>query len=64
MFEWRYQTPKWVAGTQGDRVITYQTDVETLDEILDEFSDFLRGCGFEVDGDLDVVDDDHAETLQ
>lgn len=31
---------------------------ETLDDILEEFSMFLRGCGFVIDGKLDVVPHD------
>ena len=31
---------------------------ESLDDILEEFSMFLRGCGFVIDGRLDVVPHD------
>ena len=31
---------------------------ETLDDILEEISMFLRGCGFVIDGRLDVVPHD------
>jgi len=45
------------------------TDVEftvsdngvTLDEILEEFKLFLRGCGFYFDGKITIVKDDNEE---
>lgn len=33
-------------------------DVETLDDILEGFEEFLRGCGFIIKGNLDVVNED------
>jgi len=37
--------------------ITYETDAVTLPEILEEFTRFLNGCGFQVDG-LEEIDDE------
>ena len=37
--------------------ITYETDAVTLPEILEEFTRFLNGCGFQVDG-LQEIDDE------
>ena len=38
--------------------INMEFEGETLDDILEEFSMFLRGCGFFIDGTLDVVPHD------
>lgn len=38
--------------------VTVESDGVTLDVILSDFADFLRGCGFQIDGDLDVVKDE------
>lgn len=38
--------------------IDMEFEGETLDDILEEFSMFLRGCGFVIDGRLDVVPHD------
>jgi hypothetical protein len=38
--------------------INMEFEGETLDDILEEFSMFLRGCGFVIDGRLDVVPHD------
>lgn len=35
--------------------ITYESKRECLPDILDDFRDFLKGCGFYVDGDIDIV---------
>jgi hypothetical protein len=43
--------------------ITYETPSESLDQILSEFGDFLRGCGFVINGYLDVVNDDYPESV-
>lgn len=37
--------------------ITYETNAITLSDILDEFTRFLNGCGFQVDG-LQEIDDE------
>ena len=35
--------------------INMEFEGETLEDILEEFSMFLRGCGFVIDGTLDVI---------
>jgi len=37
---------------------TIEFDGESLDDILEEFAMFLRGCGYTIDGRLDVVPHD------
>jgi hypothetical protein len=38
--------------------INMEFESETLDDVLEEFSMFLRGCGYVIDGRLDVVPHD------
>ena len=38
--------------------INMEFEGETLEDILEEFSMFLRGCGFVIDGTLDVIPDE------
>jgi hypothetical protein len=41
--------------------ITVTTEAVTLDEILQSFERFLRGCGFSFEGVLDIVVDEPLE---
>ena len=38
--------------------INMEFESETLDDVLEEFAMFLRGCGYVIDGRLDVVPHD------
>jgi hypothetical protein len=38
--------------------INMEFESETLEDVLEEFSMFLRGCGYVIDGRLDVVPHD------
>jgi hypothetical protein len=40
------------------RTVTHTTNAVTLMEILEEFQMFLEGCGFQINGTLDVVPDE------
>lgn len=42
--------------------ITYESNREYLGDILEDFRDFLKGCGFQIDGEIDVVDNLPAAT--
>lgn len=45
----------------GDTIITKRTfefNADTLDGVVGEFETFLRGCGFHLDGYLEVVKPD------
>jgi len=44
-----------------DTRITVEFDKETLTEVIDQFQDFLRGCGYYFDGHLEIVTDEEAE---
>jgi hypothetical protein len=39
-------------------VITYETERLFIDDVLFDFQDFLKGCGFVFDGTVQVVEDD------
>lgn len=36
-------------------------EADTLYEVLEDFTMFLRGCGFSIDGHLDIVEDEIYE---
>lgn len=36
--------------------VTYESNRDSIDDIIADFEDFLRGCGFVVDGKLEIVD--------
>lgn len=38
--------------------ITHECEAESLDEVLTEFENFLKGSGYFLEGVLDVVDPD------
>lgn len=46
------------SNTHPGTKINIEFESETLDDILEEFAMFLRGCGFVIDGTLDVVPHD------
>lgn len=35
--------------------ITFESNRDTIDDIVADFEDFLRGCGFVVDGKLEIA---------
>lgn len=41
--------------------ITYESNREYLGDILEDFRDFLKGCGFHIDGEIDVVNESDKE---
>lgn len=43
---------------ENTRTVVHTTNAVTLMEILEEFQMFLEGCGFQIDGTLDVVPDE------
>jgi hypothetical protein len=43
---------------EGDGKITVEFNANDLDRIVEEFTYFLRGAGFFIDGHLDIVQDD------
>lgn len=40
------------------RKITYEVYSVNLNKVVEEFSSFLKGCGYVFDGELDFVKDD------
>jgi hypothetical protein len=45
--------------------ITMESNQETLTEILEDFTEFIRGCGFVIsyDSTIEVVDDAYGERI-
>ena len=44
-----------------DSRVTMEFEKETLTEVIDQFQDFLRGCGYYFDGRLEIVTDEDVE---
>lgn len=43
--------------------ITYESNREYLDDILEDVRDFLKGCGFHIDGDIRVVKEETDDMI-
>jgi hypothetical protein len=43
---------------QPHSTVTVTTDAVTLPEVLSQFEDFLRGCGFHFEGSLELVEEE------
>ena len=46
----------WSAGITSKKTVEFNGD--SLSEIVGEFQMFLKGCGFNFEGQLDLVDTD------
>lgn len=46
---------------QPNTKIVMETDGVVLEDLLQSFEDHLRGCGFLVDGHLELVEDEEIE---
>ena len=44
--------------------ITLETNAVVLDDVLQEFEQFLKGCGFFFSGNIEVVDDEDSFILE
>jgi hypothetical protein len=42
-------------------VLTFETERLFLDDVIMDFQDFLKGCGFVFDGELQIFKDDFEE---
>jgi len=49
--------------TNKDLTIIVQTNAVHLHDILENFEDFLRGCGFVIDGHIDVIEDKKDDAI-
>lgn len=38
--------------------VTYESSRESLEDIIADFEDFLRGCGFNFAGNIGIIDDE------
>lgn len=46
---------RFVRHYEGDRVVVKIGGDSDLNKLIEEFESFLRGCGYELDGTLDIV---------
>lgn len=61
-----------LTNINGGREITFKFEEEMLYNVLPHFKEFLRGCGYYFDGELDIVEpvdpaayyDDYPEDMQ
>lgn len=53
-------TFSWVHADESNRItrLEYSSSAETLPELLADFEQYLRGCGFVFDGQVDIVSED------
>lgn len=42
--------------------VIVESSAVTIDKVLEDFEDFLRGCGYYFKGNLEIVEDDINET--
>ena len=45
-------------GERGGSAIVYYSQHDGLEGVLEDITAFLRGCGFVIDGHLDIVKED------
>lgn len=50
------ESKPWLSSAQTKRTVEFNADV--LDDIVFEFEQFLRGCGFYFDGHLELVEEE------
>jgi len=63
-FIFKHRSLPEVFETAANQSIVHKTDAVSMDEILDSFTNFLRGCGFFIDGELqDVKEDEIVVTM-
>jgi len=43
---------------QPKSMITHETEADGLDDLIQAFEDHLRGCGFLIEGRLDIVNEE------
>ena len=39
------------------KIVTHTTEELTLSDVLDDIAEFLKGCGYQVNGRLEIVDE-------
>lgn len=38
--------------------VTYKSNNESLDEVIEDFQDFLKGCGYNFNGTLTIIENE------
>lgn len=56
-----YTFKKEPDGTNGYEICTieYTADITTLEEMIEVFEDFVKGCGFVINGRIDVIEEEN-----
>ena len=65
-FEMAGQHYNYLGFKKPGTKVTIEFEAEQLQDILEEFTMFLRGCGFTINGTLDVIPDEeyYAATIR
>jgi len=64
-FKAEQETPQYIINnTVRGSKLTMEFEAEGLEAILCEFEDFLRGLGFHLDGQLEIVNDTDTKTIE
>lgn len=45
----------------AEKEVRHSSDEETLSEVLADFEQFLRGCGYYFEGHLEIISEDDDE---
>lgn len=48
-------------NSYAERYTEVQLEAETLDEVIENFEEFLRGCGYYFNGTLQIVPDEEQQ---
>jgi len=65
LFQAEHETPQYtIMNTVRGSKLTMEFEAEGLEAILSEFQDFLHGLGFHIDGQLEIVNDTDANTIE
>lgn len=49
-------------STRADKHIAHEFEAITLTDMCEAFQDFLKACGYEFDGKVDIVTEDNHES--
>lgn len=58
MGHYKFIKTKDVENRFDNTNVSIESESISLPELLEDFADFLRGCGFQIDGHLDVIEDE------
>ena len=63
-FEWQFNGGKSVGSIEiSEPKLTMEFEADSYHEVLRNFQMFLKGCGYEFNGDIEVVDNSSPFTI-